>query len=123
MARMRLPDAALVLAGAVLVATTARGIEAASAGHRVHEADATVFLRYLERSGGRYAHVYVHRVLDTPGRRLYRVCANHVAAGGRRANYRVCGLVDRTNGGARVVAVRRFSLKDALPPVLGGVPS
>jgi len=123
MARIRLPDAALALAGVVLLAATVRGIEAETAGHRVHEADAVAFLRYLGHSGGRYAHVYVHRVLDMPGRRVYRVCANHVAPGARRADYRVCGLVDRTTGAARVVAVRRFSLKDALPPLLGGVAS
>jgi hypothetical protein len=123
MARMRLPDAAVVLAGIVLVAATVREIEAVNTGRLVHQADAGVFLRYLQPGGGRYAHVYVHRVLDTPGRRIYRVCANHIGPGGRRADYRVCGLVDRTRSSARVIAVRRFSIKDALPPVMRGVPS
>ena len=120
---MRLPDAALLLAALVLVAATVREIVAADAARRADRADAAVFLRYVSRSGAAFGGVYVKRVLDMPGRRVYRVCADHLAGPRRKADYRVCALLDRTARSARIVAVRRFSPTAPLPPFTGDLPS
>lgn len=109
MARIRLPDVALVVAAMLLAAGSARQISIAIAGHHAADRDRQVFAREIERGHGGFGLIYVKVESERHGVRIARACATHTSPVTGRPDYRVCAVIRSGHGPARVIRVDRFS--------------
>lgn len=105
MARIRVGDVALVAAGIVLIAASVREIAAVDAGYRVAGSDRAFFVRHVERGPGHFGPV--HHVVEQskPRLRVDRLCASHVPVGARRADFRLCAIIEHRATSIRVTRV------------------
>jgi hypothetical protein len=104
MARMRLGDVALVAAGIVLAAASARQISIANAEHGFVAQDRAVYASRFHGIPGRFGPTNLTVLRDDPPDRLDRACAAFRPARPAGATRRLlCANIEHSAGAARIV--------------------